>query len=403
MVIGMNILVITPLYYIQGRPNLLHDTSAIHYLIRPWAAEYNVLVVNVYFESLRKIKRYISKEERTLRKGYEYTVDGVKVGMIEVLKPYKQRSRLTVYEAMRVKRYIKEFADRNSFLPDIIVTHIPITVINAVCDIYPNVPKYAVLHTTDRTEWKRNKRETQRVRDTFDAFFVRSKNLYDFFKNQELKRLRDEILFSGGKKADGIIPKRHENVGLMYAGKLIAQKNVDIIIKALSFLEGKYKFVFEIYGDGSEREKLQELARKSLSSNSYRFMGKVSHEEVLNAMARNDFFVMVSKNECFGLTYVEAMVNNCIPIGTTGEGIDGIIKDGINGFLVKADDVEALKEKLEECFKLSDICKREIEHSICECSKTYSEESAARHYLKSFIDEYIECGYGGCCEHNRKN
>ena len=46
MVIGMNILVITPLYYIQGRPNLLHDTSAIHYLIRPWAAEYNVLVVN---------------------------------------------------------------------------------------------------------------------------------------------------------------------------------------------------------------------------------------------------------------------------------------------------------------------------------------------------------------------
>ena len=42
---------------------------------------------------------------------------------------------------------------------------------------------------------------------------------------------------------------------------------------------------------------------------------------------------MISQGEAFGLVYLEAMARGCITIASRGEGFDGIIKDGINGFL----------------------------------------------------------------------
>ena len=40
---------------------------------------------------------------------------------------------------------------------------------------------------------------------------------------------------------------------------------------------------------------------------------------------------MISKNEAFGLVYLEAMLAGCIV--ASRNGIDGIIIDGYNGFL----------------------------------------------------------------------
>ena len=60
-------------------------------------------------------------------------------------------------------------------------------------------------------------------------------------------------------------------------------------------------------------------------------------------MIRNaDCFVMVSSREAFGLVYLEAMAKGCIVIGTKGQGIEGIVKHGENGFLCKARDVNEL-------------------------------------------------------------
>ena len=41
----MNILVMTPLYYIEGRSDLVHDTSAIHYLLKYLSADNNIIEI----------------------------------------------------------------------------------------------------------------------------------------------------------------------------------------------------------------------------------------------------------------------------------------------------------------------------------------------------------------------
>ncbi|WP_026496519.1 glycosyltransferase family 4 protein [Butyrivibrio sp. WCD3002] len=384
----MNILVITPLYYIEGRPKLYHDTSSIHYLVREWVKKHNVLVVDVYFETLRRIGRYISSEERNFRKGYKYEIDGVRVGLIEVMRPFKQGSRLSRYEKNRVIKYINKFTADNSFKPDMIVTHIPITVVNAVAEVFCDIPKIAVLHSTDRRYWSRNKSESKKVRQTFDAFFARSKDIRDFFDEQQLEGLKHELIYSGGKKADSTGQKSSDRISIMYAGKLIPQKHVEVVIEALSLLKEKYDFRFEIYGDGTEMQSLRELAGQRLDESDYFFAGSVEREKILSAMSRNDFFVMVSENECFGLTYVEAMINDCIPIGSKGEGIDGVIVDGYNGFLVRTNEVIELTDCLDKCFSMKSEEKNVILKNIAESKKAFSEEGAGNNYLTLIEAEY---------------
>ena len=63
-------------------------------------------------------------------------------------------------------------------------------------------------------------------------------------------------------------------------------------------------------------------------------------------MQMSECFIMVSKNETFGLVYLEAMLQGCIVVASKNEGIDGIIIHGENGFLCNAGDVNELTKNL---------------------------------------------------------
>ena len=59
----------------------------------------------------------------------------------------------------------------------------------------------------------------------------------------------------------------------------------------------------------------------------------MKREEVIRQMDNHDVFVMISRNETFGLVYLEAMARGCITIASRNEGFDGVIEHGVNGFL----------------------------------------------------------------------
>lgn len=47
--------------------------------------------------------------------------------------------------------------------------------------------------------------------------------------------------------------------------------------------------------------------------------------QVVELLDSSDVFVMISKNEVFGLVYFEAMAFRCITIASRREGVDEII------------------------------------------------------------------------------
>lgn len=74
----------------------------------------------------------------------------------------------------------------------------------------------------------------------------------------------------------------------------------------------------------------------------------LSKEELIIEYRKADIFVMPSKKETFGLTYVEAMSQGLPVIYSRGQGFDGYFSEGKVGFSVEAMNVEEIVDKIKK-------------------------------------------------------
>ena len=137
---------------------------------------------------------------------------------------------------------------------------------------------------------------------------------------------------------------------IMQVGNLIPRKKTDMTIRAVAMLKSQIgKVRFTSIGSGPELEKLEALAAECNVADDVIFAGQLSNQEVQERMSEATYFVMPSVREGFGIVYLEAMAAGCIVIGTEGEGIADAITHGENGFLVPADDPEAIVAVIRGC------------------------------------------------------
>lgn len=148
------------------------------------------------------------------------------------------------------------------------------------------------------------------------------------------------------------LPEKQEKQALSFlqVGFLLKQKRFDITIRAFAkFRTVHHEAVLTVVGQGEERERLESLCLELGVADAVRFTGQIPNSEVLAEMAKHQFFVMPSIREGFGIVYLEAMACGCITIGTQGEGITDLIRNGENGFLVPPDDPDAIVRIIEKC------------------------------------------------------
>ncbi len=154
---------------------------------------------------------------------------------------------------------------------------------------------------------------------------------------------------------------------VLTCANLIKRKNVDKLIEACKNIEG---IQLTVIGDGVEKNKLMKMSSDVV------FLGQLTQDRVFERMRASDIFVLPSVNETFGLVYLEAMACGCVTIGIKGEGIDGIIEDGVNGFLCEVDELE---NKLREVIARDDL--KEIAQRAVETANKYTNETCAKSYL----------------------
>lgn len=107
-----------------------------------------------------------------------------------------------------------------------------------------------------------------------------------------------------------------------------------------------------VAGHGDDRSRLEHKSRELGLSERVRFTGEVPDTE-LEALYRGcRFFVMPSRNEGFGLVFLEAMRAGKACIGAAGAASE-IIVDGETGFVVRPGDGEQLLESLTRLFRES--------------------------------------------------
>lgn len=179
--------------------------------------------------------------------------------------------------------------------------------------------------------------------------------------------------------------KRDNVFKVIYVGRLIAYKRIDSILKALkiAFPNGNYQF--DIIGDGSERVELEKICKKNDMQNKVIFHGRMSRDEVQLKLQEADCFVMISENEVFGLVYLEAMANGCITIASKDGGVDGIIQNGVNGFLCNQGDEKELAKILSSIDVMPYMQVAQIREKAINTVSNYTDEKVADMYLKHII------------------
>ena len=94
-------------------------------------------------------------------------------------------------------------------------------------------------------------------------------------------------------------------------------------------------------------------------------------------------FVMPSAPESMGMAYLEAMARGCIVVGAVGWGIDGVVHDGINGFLTSPRDVASCTQAIQRAFNAN----FSVRESSLETVKTsFTENNSFKNYAKLLRD-----------------
>jgi glycosyltransferase involved in cell wall biosynthesis len=150
------------------------------------------------------------------------------------------------------------------------------------------------------------------------------------------------------------IPASRDTSDLIYAGRLMPHKHVDLMIQAIDKVRlSRPNVTCRIIGDGPEMERLQNLVKTLGLQKNVRFDGFLeSADDMLAAMKASRVFVLPSSREGFGITVLEAYACGLRVI--TADCTDNAARFLINpraGAAVPLN-VEALSEAIEHQLKL---------------------------------------------------
>lgn len=140
---------------------------------------------------------------------------------------------------------------------------------------------------------------------------------------------------------------------IVTAGRLIAAKGMDDVLQAFKgTLQRHGDATLVILGEGPEKAALEQLARDLGIGEAVTFAGHVSHEEVFEQMGSAEVFLFMSRYRGERLPNVvkEAMACGCIVVTSRTTGIDEVIDDTINGFVVEQGDTDTVVERLDSIF-----------------------------------------------------
>jgi glycosyltransferase involved in cell wall biosynthesis len=129
-------------------------------------------------------------------------------------------------------------------------------------------------------------------------------------------------------------PCAHEPRVVGYVGRLGGEKRVDVLIRAMAMLIPSQRVVAHIWGDGPDRQQLEQLAADLGIADRFQFKGQT--RDVRSALASMDLFVMPSARESSSNAVLEAQAAGLPVIVTDAGGLPELVDHGQCGVVVPA-------------------------------------------------------------------
>jgi len=141
-----------------------------------------------------------------------------------------------------------------------------------------------------------------------------------------------------------MIQPSNEKSSVIFAGRLIKEKNVDVLIKSLKIVKKKIPDIkCLIIGEGPEGLKLRKLVAELQIEDNIIFKGFMrNYDDLIGYMKSSKVLVLPSTREGFGIVIIEA--NACgIPVIVVDHEMNAavdLVHDGENGFKTKLSPVD---------------------------------------------------------------
>ena len=132
------------------------------------------------------------------------------------------------------------------------------------------------------------------------------------------------------------------------AGRLIPQKGIDLVIRALPVYRREYgRCALWVIGDGPERQRLTQLSRQLGVEDMITFLGTVDHHGLKDAFQACQALVFPTLQDLTGRVVVEALsVGAPVVVSPMTGAVGTIVHDGVNGIVVDPRDASALAEAM---------------------------------------------------------
>ena len=137
--------------------------------------------------------------------------------------------------------------------------------------------------------------------------------------------------------------KRRKPFSVVTASRLASEKHVDWIIEACVKAKNEIPdLTLDIYGAGSEQQRLQQLIQDSRADGYIRLMGQ---QDMTDIYRNYELYLSGSTSEGFGLSLMEAVGSGLPIIGfDVSYGNPTFIEDGKNGYLIPVDENTTVTE-----------------------------------------------------------
>lgn len=342
----MNILFISQLYPTRPVGDGEIITYALHNFVKHWNKTDPVVVVRPVYLYLSQPKHLLKHFRKKI-----VTIDNVTVIVFPVFKIPK-----VSYLYAPLYRFLDKYLSKTGFAPGMVVAHYDKSLqIGYRYARRSRLPLIAGLHITPDLLAHEPGFFTRRCGHVLEyASGIACRSSYiDRKINRWFPGYKEkQFIALSGIEDDIIQPLPHAkeklcqwktdehqpgappgNVSIITVCRLIEIKKIHTVLEALAALDSRVDWTYTLIGDGEERPRLEALASELQIKDRVRFLGKMPRQDAVLELKKSHIFVMVSVLETFGLVYLEAMATGNIVICGEGEGIDGIIEHGKNGFL----------------------------------------------------------------------
>jgi glycosyltransferase involved in cell wall biosynthesis len=128
--------------------------------------------------------------------------------------------------------------------------------------------------------------------------------------------------------------------------------NIPHLINAIALAKRSIpNLQLNMIGAGSLQSEIEMLIEKNGLQDYVKYFGKISQPEIASVLNRSHLFISVSLSDGNNISLNEAMACGTLCIATEIPANTQWINDGLNGFLVKTDDVQGLADKIVFSYK----------------------------------------------------